>query len=233
MIDYLDTRVLYAMIEAVRKNDPTYTADEMKVIHSELSRNVLSTAANIRENHDNLVLCQETFNLLPRLQEIKHIDSINHKFEEIEIKKNDSEELKKIIRKANYEFAGYSCQHKTMNKDWDLLNTYVDCLYKSPEFIEYRDFIDNILEIVIYIRTHDKIGEKWNDYDMLPTQEQIDTIINHIKILNDKIKSINDAREAVEHKMILNPTCPKCKAAQRKYDYIYKEIQRMRREGYE
>lgn len=224
-----EDHILNLMLAAVQKNEPGFTQqNEKAIIRNELLRGKLSTTAKIKDNHAYLTYCQDTINLLPKLLDIKRIDSIIPEFEEIEINKNDSEEIKKFIRKANYEFMGYSCQHKIMDRDWDSLNTYAEAW--SPEFLEYRDFINNIVDVVWDIRVHDEIDEKWEDHELLPTRQQIDTIINHIIILNDRVKSIDDARKAIEHNFRMNPTCPKCKAAQRKYNYVLKEIQRMREE---
>jgi uncharacterized coiled-coil DUF342 family protein len=71
------------------------------------------------------------------------------------------------------------------------------------------------------IRKRDKINKKWEDYEFLPTKRQIDKIVNYLVKLAGKINEYN-AR--------MNPTCSKCKAAQRKYNYVLKEIQRMREE---
>lgn len=198
--------------------------EELMLIQNALLRSELSTYAIIEENHDYLVLCQDTIDLLPKLPDIKQNKPVIPEFDEIEIEKSDSTEIKKFIRKANYEFIGYYCQHKTMDKECDLLNTHIATLYNSPEFKEYQQFIKNISSMVWNIRKRDKINKKWEDYEFLPTKRQIDKIVNYLVKLAGKINEYN-AR--------MNPTCSKCKAAQRKYNYILKEIIRMRREMYE
>ena len=206
----------------VSKNDESFNYyKELSLIQNDLLCGELSTTAKIEDNHDYLVLCQDTIDSLPKLPDIKQNKPIIPEFDEIEIEKTDSVEIKKFIRKANYEFIGYHCQHKTMDKECDLLNTHIATLYNSPEFKEYQQFIKNISSIVWNIRKRDKVNKKWKEYEFLPTQHQINKIIDYLVKLAGKINEYN-AR--------MNPTCSKCKAAQRKYNYVLKEIQRMRQE---
>ena len=86
-----EDHILNLMIAAVEKNDPRFTYQKEKaLIRNELLRGKLSTTAKIKDNHAYLTYCQDTINSLPKLLDIKRIDSIISEFDEIEIKKNHS-----------------------------------------------------------------------------------------------------------------------------------------------
>jgi len=213
----------------IRKHDPSFSrCHETSIIRDDLLRGELSTTAKITENHDYLVSCQDIINSLPNIILNKCIRAIIPEFDEIKIDMFDSEEIKQFIREANCEFLGYFCQHETMEDGANLLNGYINKVYFSPEYNEYHMFIDDIASIVWDIREQDKIGKKWEG--LLPTKQQIDTIINNFEKLEDTIKAIDDVREAIIYNASINSSCPICKAAQKKYKYVLKEIHRMRQE---
>jgi hypothetical protein len=193
-------------------------------IESDLLRGELSTVANIDLNRDKLILCQDIIDRIPKITDIKQNKPVIPEFDEVETRKSDTVEIKKFIRKVNYEFLGYHCNHKTMDKECDLLTTHVATLYNSPEFKEYKQFLRKIARIVWNIRKRDDMNKRWKEDHLLPLPSEIDKIVNVFVKIVGKINEYNAK---------MNPVCSKCKAAVRKHTYAIKEIQRMRDEQLE
>ena len=193
-------------------------------IESDLLRGELSTVANIDLNRDKLILCQDIIDRIPKITDIKQNKPVIPEFDEVKVYKSDTVEIKKFIRKVNYEFLGYHCNHKTMDKECDLLTTHVATLYNSPEFKEYKQFLRKIARIVWNIRKRDNMNKRWKEDHLLPLPSEIDKIVNVFVKIVGKINEYNAK---------MNPVCSKCKAAVRKHTFSIKEIQRMRDEQLE
>ncbi|EAX81153.1 hypothetical protein TVAG_017000, partial [Trichomonas vaginalis G3] len=197
----------------------SYTFEtEIQKIKQELLTSNLDCSAKDEENEEYLYEMQDLIDHLPKLPEIQQQKLTIPEFDEIEVKATDSVEIKKFIRKVNYEFLGFHCNHKVMDKDCDIVYKNVSDIYKSEEFKTYDNFVSLVAECVWQIRDKDRRGKVWNK-QIRPAMFEMKRAIDALVVLAGFISEYNAK---------MNPQCSKCKAAMRKYNYSVKEIERMR-----
>ncbi|EAX74729.1 hypothetical protein TVAG_580690 [Trichomonas vaginalis G3] len=197
----------------------SYTFEtEIQKIKQELLTSNLDCSAKDETNEQYLYEMQDIIDHLPKLPEIQQQKLTIPEFDEIEVKATDSVEIKKFIRKVNYEFLGFHCNHKVMDKDCDMVYKNISDIYKSEEFKTYDNFVSLVAKCVWQIRDKDKRGKVWNE-QIKPATFELKKTIDALVILAGKISMYNAK---------MNPQCSKCKAAIRKYNYSVKEIERMR-----
>ena len=128
----------------------SYTFEtEIQRIKQELLTSNLDCCAKDETNEEYLYEMQDITDHLPKLPEIQQQKLTIPEFDEIEVKPTDSVEIKKFIRKVNYEFLGFHCNHKVMDID----------LYKSGEFKTYDNFVSLVAKCVWQIRDKDRRGK--------------------------------------------------------------------------
>ncbi|EAY04535.1 hypothetical protein TVAG_244360 [Trichomonas vaginalis G3] len=191
---------------------------EIQRIKQELLTSNLDCTAQDEENEEYLYDMQDIIDHLPKLPEIQQQKLTIPEFDEIEVKVSDSAEIKKFIRKVNYEFLGYHCNHKVMDKDCDMVYKNISDIYKSGEFKTYDNFVSLAAKCVWQIRDKDRRGKVWHE-QIKPTASDLKKTIDALVVLAGKVSEYNAK---------MNPQCSKCKAAIRKYNYSVKEIERMR-----
>ncbi|EAX65602.1 hypothetical protein TVAG_507260, partial [Trichomonas vaginalis G3] len=197
----------------------SYTFEtEIQKIKQELLQGDLDCSAKDETNEQYLYDMQDLIDHLPKLPEIQQQKLTIPEFDEIEVKTTDSVEIKKFIRKVNYEFLGFHCNHKVMDKDCDMVYKNISDIYKSGEFKTYDNFVSLVAECVWQIRDKDRRGKVWNE-QIKPACFELKKTIDALVILAGKVSMYNAK---------MNPQCSKCKAAMRKYNYSVKEIERMR-----
>ncbi|EAX78788.1 hypothetical protein TVAG_127000 [Trichomonas vaginalis G3] len=197
----------------------SYTFEtEIQKIKQELLTSNLDCSAKDETNEEYLYEMQDIIDHLPKLPEIQQQKLTIPEFDEIEVKPTDSVEIKKFIRKVNYEFLGFHCNHKVMDKDCDMVYKNVSDIYKSEEFKTYDNFVSLVAECVWEIRDKDRRGKVWNK-QIRPAMFEMKRAIDALVVLAGFISMYNAK---------MNPQCSKCKAAIRKYNYSVKEIERMR-----
>ncbi|EAX74749.1 hypothetical protein TVAG_363380, partial [Trichomonas vaginalis G3] len=197
----------------------SYTFEtEIQKIKQELLTSNLDCSAKDETNEQYLYEMQDIIDHLPKLPEIQQQKLTIPEFDEIEVKTTDSVEIKKFIRKVNYEFLGFHCNHKVMDKDCDMVYKNVSDIYKSEEFKTYDNFVSLVAECVWEIRDKDRRGKVWNE-QLRPAMFEMKRAIDALVVLAGQISMYNAK---------MNPQCSKCKAAIRKYNYSVKEIERMR-----
>ncbi|EAX88226.1 hypothetical protein TVAG_348680 [Trichomonas vaginalis G3] len=197
----------------------SYTFEtEIQKIKQELLTCNLDCSAKDETNEQYLYEMQDLIDHLPKLPEIQQQKLTIPEFDEIEVKATDSVEIKKFIRKVNYEFLGFHCNHKVMDKDCDMVYKNVSDIYKSEEFKTYDNFVSLVAECVWQIRDKDRRGKVWNE-QIRPAMFEMKRAIDALVVLAGKVSEYNAK---------MNPQCSKCKAAIRKYNYSVKEIERMR-----
>ncbi|EAX96315.1 hypothetical protein TVAG_148170 [Trichomonas vaginalis G3] len=191
----------------------SYTFEtEIQKIKQELLQGDLNCSAKDETNEQYLYEMQDIIDHLPKLPEIQQQKLTIPEFDEIEVKPTDSVEIKKFIRKVNYEFLGFHCNHK----DCDMV--YFIDIYKSEEFKTYDNFVSLVAKCVWQIRDKDRRGKVWNG-QIKPAAFELKKTIYALVVLAGKVSMYNAK---------MNPQCSKCKAATRKYNYSVKEIERMR-----
>ncbi|KAI5510266.1 organellar and viral DNA polymerase type B, partial [Trichomonas vaginalis G3] len=209
-----------SMLVEMKSFIPSSYTFETKIqkIKQELLTSNLDCSAKDETNEQYLYEMQDIIDHLPKLPEIQHQKLTIPEFDEIEVKPTDSVEIKKFIRKVNYEFLGFHCNHKVMDKDCDMVYKNVSDIYKSGEFKTYDNFVSLVAECVWQIRDKDRRGKIWNE-QIRPTAFELKKTIDALVVLAGKVSEYNAK---------MNPQCSKCKAAIRKYNYSVKEIERMR-----
>lgn len=205
-------------------NDKYSFEHEIQKIKSDLIKGELNTYAKIADNHEYLCLIQDIVDCLPSLPEIQQQKLHVPEFEEIEVLKSDTVEIKKFIRKMNLEFIGFYCNHKRNDQECDLVFKKVADIYESKEYSALVSFIENLSHCVWQIRHYDNINKKWNDDQLLPLAKDIKNLVNDLTKLAGNISKYNAS---------MNPDCSRCKAEVRKYNYVLKEVKRMREENEE
>ncbi|EAY16350.1 hypothetical protein TVAG_359590 [Trichomonas vaginalis G3] len=209
-----------SMLVEMKSFIPSSYTFETKIqkIKQELLTNNLDCSAKDETNEQYLYEMQDLIDHLPKLPEIQQQKLTIPEFDEIEVKPTDSVEIKKFIRKVNYEFLGFHCNHKVMDKDCDMVYKNISDIYKSGEFKTYDNFVSLVAECVWQIRDKDRRGKVWNE-QIRPAMFELKKTIDALVVLAGKVSEYNAK---------MNPQCSKCKAAIRKYNYSVKEIERMR-----
>ncbi|EAX80989.1 hypothetical protein TVAG_324340 [Trichomonas vaginalis G3] len=209
-----------SMLVEMKSFIPSSYTFETKIqkIKQELLTSNLDCSAKDETNEQYLYEMQDIIDHLPKLPEIQQQKLTIPEFDEIEVKATDSVEIKKFIRKVNYEFLGFHCNHKVMDKDCDMVYKNISDIYKSEEFKTYDNFVSLVAECVWQIRDEDRRGKVWNK-QIRPAMFEMKRAIDALVVLAGKVSEYNAK---------MNPQCSKCKAAMRKYNYSVKEIERMR-----
>lgn len=189
-------------------------------IKSDLLNNTLNTRTYIRSNHEYLETIQNIYNKLPKMVEVTRQKLVIPEFEEIEVLKSDNAEIKKFIRKVNYEMLGFHCNHNSFDKKYEVVIKKITDLYESKDYKQYESFIKTLCSCVWQIRDKDSRGKKWVS-EILPCSLDVKNAMDSIIKINGQVALINSDA---------NPVCSKCKASVRKYEYSLREIQRMREE---
>ncbi|EAX68168.1 hypothetical protein TVAG_269760 [Trichomonas vaginalis G3] len=209
-----------SMLVEMKSFIPSSYTFETKIqkIKQELLQGDLDCTAKDETNEQYLYEMQDLIDHLPKLPEIQQQKLTIPEFDEIEVKATDSVEIKKFIRKVNYEFLGFHCNHKVMDKDCDMVYKNISDIYKSEEFKTYDNFVSLVAKCVWQIRDKDRRGKVWNE-QIKPATFELKKTIDALVVLAGFISMYNAK---------MNPQCSKCKAAMRKYNYSVKEIERMR-----
>ncbi|EAY01648.1 hypothetical protein TVAG_383870 [Trichomonas vaginalis G3] len=209
-----------SMLVEMKSFIPSSYTFETKIqkIKQELLTCNLDCSAKDETNEQYLYEMQDIIDHLPKLPEIQQQKLTIPEFDEIEVKATDSVEIKKFIRKVNYEFLGFHCNHKVMDKDCDMVYKNVSDIYKSEEFKTYDNFVSLVAKCVWQIRDKDRRGKVWHE-QIRPAMFEMKRAIDALVVLAGKVSEYNAK---------MNPQCSKCKAAMRKYNYSVKEIERMR-----
>ncbi|EAX86475.1 hypothetical protein TVAG_405360 [Trichomonas vaginalis G3] len=209
-----------SMLVEMKSFIPSSYTFETKIqkIKQELLTSNLDCSAKDETNEQYLYEMEDIIDHLPKLPEIQQQKLTIPEFDEIEVKATDSVEIKKFIRKVNYEFLGFHCNHKVMDKDCDMVYKNISDIYKSEEFKTYDNFVSLVAECVWQIRDKDRRGKVWNK-QIRPAMFEMKRAIDALVVLAGKVSEYNAK---------MNPQCSKCKAAMRRYNYSVKEIERMR-----
>lgn len=175
------------------------------------------------------------FHSLPKLNDITQSKPDVPIFEQIMELKTDSSEIKKFIRKVNYDMIGYHCNHNSINEKCDKIYGNVVDIYNSDEYLHYQSFISFALMTALSIIRKDKFGQPYNVYpaDALLCDNPDDFSFGFIDKCSVKEASENIIRlngMIANNNAQTNKSCSKCDAARRKYNYSLFQIERMREE---
>ena len=140
----------------------------------------------------------------------------------IEIEKNDSNEIKKMIRKLNIETQSFTCNHLTFDRKYDSFESDIGKVYLMQEKKDVDELIDRFVSVVMNIERRDK-----NNEDAYKISEEIS--LNEIKKINDKIIAINNKLIEIES-FFKSLKCHKCERMMKKYMIVKETIEEMREE---
>ena len=220
--EHFNMNAMFTLANSCNTNE--YEFKISKVIEQIFS-NDFNIDIHVMQNHKYLQQILKILSNIPQLQEINKHRVVIPDFEEIEVMKTDSAEIKKFIRKANYDFLGFHCNHKTIDKNYEKFDALIADIYSSPEFVEYRRIYREIGGFIHKITEFDKLGKDAQcDSDahyVEDTEYNAKKLVELIIKINSKIISANST---------LIKECSKCKATVKKYNYVIKEVQRMREE---
>ena len=197
----------------------------LSVIIDNIFNNDVNIDLQVPQNQKYIQQILHILSKLPLLQEINKHKVIIPEFEEIEVMKTDSAEIKKFIRKANYDFLGFHCNHKTIDKSYEKFDSLIADIYSSADFAEYRRIYKEIASTIYTIMDMDKIGK---DAEYKEAFHYVDRTEFEAKKLVELIIKINS--KIISANSTLIKECSKCKATVKKYNYVIKEVQRMREE---
>ena len=220
--EHFNMNAMFTLANSCNTNE--YELKISKVIEQIFS-NDFNIDIHVMQNHKYLQQILKILSNIPQLQEINKHRVVIPDFEEIEVMKTDSAEIKKFIRKANYDFLGFHCNHKTIDKNYEKFDALIADIYSSPEFVEYRRIYREIGGFIHKITEFDKLGKDAQcDSDahyVEDTEYNAKKLVELIIKINSKIISANST---------LIKECSKCNATVKKYNYVIKEVQRMREE---
>ena len=215
-------QMLIARIVALPDNSAFDFKRKIYTTTTELLNSSLDTSAELEHNHDLLVMIQDIVDRIPKISEVMKSKLTVPVFDEIEVLDNDTQEIKKFIRKANYEFVGYYCNHKVSDEKCDKFASNTLSILNTDEYKSYQEFLDRLSTLVDNIRWADeRMHRPFKDEGELPLPQKVEQIVADMVAINAKI---------MEYNATMNPHCSRCEASVRKYNYVQKEVARMRKE---
>lgn len=142
---------------------PTCLTNKFQVRIAEMKRDVLTGNLNydvkVEKNKKDIEKIRSILSKLPKVLDFVKVKPVIPEFEEIEALKSDSQEIKKFIRKANYDFIGYHCNHKMFDKQYEKLDSEVAKLFESEDYKKYDELIESFATTLYHITESDKYGE--------------------------------------------------------------------------
>ena len=163
------------------------------------------------------------FNELPQVPTFQCKKLETFTFDEIEVHKDDTHEIKKFIRKANHDFIGYHCNHKVYDEQYEMSRVKFMKLIESKAFQSYTNFISHIIYDIITLI----------EYDNDPERDKINSTNCYCfdyKFRIVKHDTINLCSELMTINAKSCPKCAKCEAKRKLYNYVLREVERMRSE---
>lgn len=223
------------------KNTSDYYALDRPLRNFEIKKDLLEYnydpakyRLRFKENTDYVKDVFEIYQSLPTINKMQQSKPQIPIFEQILVEKNDSAEIKKFIRKVNYDMLGYSCNHNSIDEKADKVYNNAVNIYNTVEYRAYRTFVDlTLVSLIKHIISVDEDGKIFNinqyesdDFDEsfginFPAAADVKRIAEYIITLNGMIAENNSQT---------NKHCSKCEAAVRRYNYSVFEINRMREE---
>ena len=219
--------------------------DEYNSIRDALFSHTFSYKAHKPEVQEKINKLVDCFNELPQVPTFQCKKLETFTFDEIEVSKDDTREIKKFIRKANYDFIGFHCNHKVYDEQYEMSRVKFMKLIDSESFKSYTSYISRviykIIELVEYDNTPDVVEELDPDADMDDAywfyKQKYEGKHPIKNLVEDLYKTKHDTIKLCSELMTINtkscPKCSKCEAKRKLYDYVLREVQRMREEQIE
>ena len=233
MISNFNTDSVHPFQLYLVKRANSLNTDEYNHVRDMLFNNCFDYTAHYKEIDDKIIKRVNYFNEIPKVPsfQFKKLESIS--FEEIPTQEDDTNEIKKFLRKSNYDFIGFHCNHKTYNEQYELMRAKFMRLIDSSAFRGYSSFISLVITDIVKLIQLDR-----DCYNESLKEKFIYTeIVNiHLRAFQPdfeiaKANTIRLCSELIEINAKSCPTCSKCEAEKKLYQYVLKEVDRMRSEN--
>ena len=121
IVELYDQKKLSVLPSSVNINTVSIQAgkcltDNYQKTMAELKEDVLTGNVyyelKVEKNLQYIEKINDILQILPKIVDFVKVKPVIPEFDEIEVLKTDSHEIKKFIRKANYDFLGFHCNHK-------------------------------------------------------------------------------------------------------------------------
>lgn len=189
-------------------------------IKEQLLNKTLNVKCTLPKNQKYIDDIIELTNKLPVLDGFKKVKPVIPIFDEIMIEEGDSHEIEKFIRKVNYDFIGFHCNHKQFDKQYNKMDAEIAKIVESNDYQAYDKIYSDYSSTIYTILKCDSYNKEYSERTVIESfKYETNKLIDIILLVNAKIITAN---ANVSHE------CYKCKAAVRKYNYCVKEINRMR-----
>ena len=207
----------------VAKRHSALNTDEYNDIRDALFSHTFSYEGKKPRVNEYIKQRVDYFNELPQVPTFQCKKLETFTFDKIEVHKDDTQEIKKFIRKANYDFIGYHCNHKVYDEQYEMSRVKFMKVIDSEAFQSYTGFISQIIYDII----------KLIDYDNDPERDEINS--NNCHCFDFNFRNVkHDTIKLCAELMTINtkscPKCAKCEAKRKLYDYVLREVERMRSE---
>ena len=233
----------FQLFVAKRRND--LNTDEYNDIRDALFSHTYSYDAHKPEVQEKLNKLVDLFNELPQVPTFQCKKLETFTFDEIEVHRDDTQEIKKFIRKANYDFIGFHCNHKVYDEQYEMSRVKFMKLIDSVAFKTYTGFISRVINKIIELMKYDntpdvdeELDPYWDEDDEarywyckthgFPDKHPIKELVQEFGVV--KKKTINLCSELMTINNKSCPKCAKCESKRKLYDYVLREVERMRAE---
>lgn len=143
-------------------------------------------------------------------------------FPKIQYDKEDSPEIRNMIRKINIKTQTFTCDHskfetKTINYQADAL-----ALRNNKELKKEIDgFYTELAKLVWKIKDKDKKGKEFKDYNFI-ISSNVNKVIESACNFSAKVLKFNAKYVSLK--------CPKCEKLKKEYEYVCQEVEELRQE---
>ena len=151
------------------------------------------------------------------------IDVSVRRFDKIEIQKDDSNEIKALIRKMNRKTQTFCCDHSTLERKAITYNADALKLRKRSELKIIDDFYKLLAEYCWRIKAKDSRGKEFSEFHI--TMADVDKVIEASMNFSAEVLNFNAKYHALN--------CTKCEKLQKEFEYFCKDLEDRRKEAEE
>ena len=230
----------FQLFVAKRRSD--LNTDEYNDIRDALFSHTFSYDAHKPEVQEKINKLVELFNDLPQVPTFQCKKLETFTFDEIEVCKDDTQEIKKFLRKANYDFIGFHCNHKVYDEQYEMSRVKFMKLIDSVAFKSYTSYISRVILKIIKLIEYDNTPDVVEELDPYANEDDAYWFYKERQkerhpindLVQDLYKTKHDTIKLCSELMAINtkscPKCAKCEAKRKLYNYVLREVERMRGE---
>lgn len=193
-------------------------------IKANLYAGVADTAMefNLESNRQNVHHYQECFNaIIPfKVPDVKKL--IKPNIPRIEVQKNDTAELKKLIRKFNIKSQSFTCDHTKQDKQFDQVESQIGKIFLSSEYKTYSSFIETLSSYIYAIHSSDEKGKQNNECNDNVLPSEIEKVNRAVISINNQLIEIGASYKSL--------TCARCDHIRLEYEETIRTVNEIREE---